>query len=335
MDERKFSEYAPGTLLALLTDAYSRAPEIVGRRKADWADFDAFVYDHLSVLDRCGFVTVEAGTPIGFMSWDPRNLPDSVEIGHNCIVRAHQGKGKGLTQLRIGIDRIGLQNPERIVVRTGAGDFFAPARKMYLTAGFQYRGTTRTNDGLIPETVEYELELAAAARGRKETSMKAIVVYESHWGNTGAVARAVAEGLGPGARALSTAEAEPAAVAGAKLIVAGAPILGFSLPTEKMLSDLKARAGRHKAAPDLSTPSMRAWLERLPKGEGRAAAFDTRLKLTLGNAGAAIARRLEGAGYRLIAKPQRFIVKGTYGPLKDGELERAKAWGAELAKSLG
>jgi flavodoxin len=34
--------------------------------------------------------------------------------------------------------------------------------------------------------------------------MKAIVVYESYWGNTAAVARAIAEGLGPDARAIST-----------------------------------------------------------------------------------------------------------------------------------
>ena len=47
--------------------------------------------------------------------------------------------------------------------------------------------------------------------------MKAIVVYESHWGNTAAIARAIAEGLGPEARALTTAEATGEAVAGADL----------------------------------------------------------------------------------------------------------------------
>jgi hypothetical protein len=41
---------------------------------------------------------------------------------------------------------------------------------------------------------------------------------------------------------------------------------------------------------------------------------------------------LARAGYRHIAADQRFIVKGTYGPLADGEVERAKAWGAELAR---
>jgi hypothetical protein len=43
---------------------------------------------------------------------------------------------------------------------------------------------------------------------------------------------------------------------------------------------------------------------------------------------------LEALGYRPVAKAQRFVVKGKYGPLRDGELERAKAWGAELARAM-
>ena len=60
--------------------------------------------------------------------------------------------------------------------------------------------------------------------------MRAIVVYESHWGNTAAVARAIAEGIGAEARVLSTAEATAAVLAEAELIVAGAPLIGFRLP---------------------------------------------------------------------------------------------------------
>lgn len=54
--------------------------------------------------------------------------------------------------------------------------------------------------------------------------MKAVVVFESHWGNTAAVARAIAEGIGPEARALSTADATEATLAGVDLIVAGATL---------------------------------------------------------------------------------------------------------------
>jgi len=164
--------------------------------------------------------------------------------------------------------------------------------------------------------------------------MKAVVVYESLWGNTAAIARAVAEGIGPEARALSTAEASGAAIADVDLIVAGAPLLAFRLPTEKMRNNLGANPGKAPTPPDLSHPSMRSWLDALPKGSGRSAAFETRLWWSPGGATAAIVRGLERAGYRPVAKSRRFIVKGKYGPLRDGELERARLWGAELAQAM-
>ena len=80
--------------------------------------------------------------------------------------------------------------------------------------------------------------------------MNAVVVYESHWGNTAAVARAIAEGIGPGARALTTDEATPAVLAEADLLVVGAPVIAFGLPREgirrQLAGDIKApRPGRH------------------------------------------------------------------------------------------
>ena len=164
--------------------------------------------------------------------------------------------------------------------------------------------------------------------------MKAIVVYESHWGSTAAIARAIAEGIGPGARALSTAEATAAVIADADLIVAGAPVLGFRLPTEEMLRNIATSPSKASAAPDISHPSMRSWLAALPAGHGRAAAFETRIWWSPGGATGAIDRALQGAGYRLLTKARRFIVKGSSGPLREGELERARQWGADLAKAM-
>lgn len=165
-------------------------------------------------------------------------------------------------------------------------------------------------------------------------TVKAVVVYESLWGNTAAVARAIAEGLGEGARALHTDEATAAALAGVDLVVAGAPILGFALPTEQML----ASQGNATPAPpkpaDLAHPSMRAWLAALPAGKGRAAAFETRIWWSPGSAAKTILARLEGAGYAPVER-EKFIVTGRYGPLKDGEVERARAWGTRLARSRG
>jgi len=76
---------------------------------------------------------------------------------------------------------------------------------------------------------------------------------------------------------------------------------------------------------------MRSWLEALPPGHGAFAAFETGLRWSPGGSTSAIARGLEQAGYRAVMKGQRFVVKGKWGPLRDGELERARRWGAELA----
>lgn len=165
--------------------------------------------------------------------------------------------------------------------------------------------------------------------------MKAVVVYESLWGNTAAIARAIAEGLGEGTRALSTAEAMGAAIAEAELIVAGAPVLGFRLPTEAMRQSVVTSERSAPTPPDLSHPSMRTWLDALPHGRGRSAAFETRIWWSPGGATASIADKLRHVGYPALTKARRFAVKGKYGPLRDGELERARLWGAELARAMG
>jgi hypothetical protein len=164
--------------------------------------------------------------------------------------------------------------------------------------------------------------------------MKAIVVYESLWGNTAAIARAIAEGIGPEARAMSTAEATAAVIAGADLIVAGAPVMAFSLPSEKIRQGQAQNPGK-APPPDLSHPSMRSWLKALPPGGGRYAAFETRVWWSPGGATGGIARGMEQAGHRPIAKPLRFIVsKGGPKALRAGEEEKARAWGAQLAQAM-
>lgn len=163
--------------------------------------------------------------------------------------------------------------------------------------------------------------------------MKAVVVYESLWGNTAAVAGAIAEGLGEGAVALSTAAATPAAIAGADLIVAGAPILGFDLPTEKMRAGLGENLVSAAPKPDLSSPSMRSWLATLPAGSARFASFETRIWWSPGSAAGKIATALAEKGYRPAMGPEKFLVTGKYGPLKAGELDHARAWGASLAQA--
>ena len=64
------------------------------------------------------------------------------------------------------------------------------------------------------------------------------------------------------------------------------------------------------------------------------ASFDTEVRGPFGKGAPTIAKELEGKGYRSVAKPEGFIVQGKYGPLKDGELDRARRWGASLRAVL-
>ena len=165
--------------------------------------------------------------------------------------------------------------------------------------------------------------------------MKAVVVYESLWGNTAAVAHAIAEGIGPGARAVATDGVSPEGVAELDLVVAGAPVFAFSLPTEAIRGRIAHDEADAPIPPDLSHPSLRSWLDELPAGAVRTAAFETRIWWSPRGATGDIEQRFRAAGYTPITKAKKFVVKDKYGPLREGELERARAWGEELAVMIG
>lgn len=163
--------------------------------------------------------------------------------------------------------------------------------------------------------------------------MNAVVVYESYWGNTSEVARAIAEGIGPEAKVLPTDEATDVVLATANLIVVGAPILGFSLAGDSMREQI-SHDEKAPAPADLTHTSMREWLETLPSGDARYAAFETGFKWSPAGAARKIERRMDKAGYVQHAKHERFLVEGTYGPLSEGEYERAREWGARLSHAM-
>lgn len=165
--------------------------------------------------------------------------------------------------------------------------------------------------------------------------MKAVVVYESLWGNTAAIARAIAEGIGQGTQAVTTDGAPVEALADADLIVAGAPVLAFSLPTDAMRDSVAKSEVGAPTPPDLTHPSLRSWLDSLPAGSGRCAAFETRIWWSPRGATGDIEKRLQRAGRRIVSKAHKFVVQDKYGPLREGEVERARQWGAELARALG
>ena len=164
--------------------------------------------------------------------------------------------------------------------------------------------------------------------------MNALVVYESVWGNTAAVARAIAEGIGSDARAVPTSEATAEVLADVDLMVAGAPLMGFTLPTEDTRKSIKRDKKHRDNPPDLSHPSMRSWLKALSERSGFSAAFETRFSRSPGSSAKRIEKALAAAGYRSVVQRERFIITGTYGPLKDGEIDRAREWGKAIANAV-
>ncbi len=162
--------------------------------------------------------------------------------------------------------------------------------------------------------------------------MRVLVVYESMFGNTALVAQAIAEGLGAWVE-VHTADAGTAPdVSGADAVVVGAPTHAFGLSRPSTRHDA---AGRGALTPP-DRPGVREWLAAIPHVELPAATFDTVVArpLLLGSAAGKAAKALRKAGYRLIAPPESFWVRDTSGPLREGELERARRWGEQLAATL-
>jgi len=168
--------------------------------------------------------------------------------------------------------------------------------------------------------------------------MDAVVVFESMWGNTSAIARAIAAGLGGDTVALTTDAATPAVIEASRLVVAGAPVHALNLPTEASRANASAkRQGEHGLAADVTHQPMRDWLDSLPRGQRRYAAFETRIRGPLGHGAArAIARHLTDLGYTELEEPRGFTVALTTRSsepaalLLPGQEEEAHRWGEHL-----
>jgi hypothetical protein len=163
--------------------------------------------------------------------------------------------------------------------------------------------------------------------------MKAVVVYESLFGNTAAIARAIAEGIGSDTEALTTDEGTDAVIADAEVIVAGAPVIAFGLASDKTREGIGGGEKDPDHPADVAHPSLKSWLESLPAGAGSAAAFETRLWWSPRGVTGTIEHGLRAAGYRIVGKAQKFVVDGSHGPLREGELDRAREWGRRLAEA--
>ena len=167
--------------------------------------------------------------------------------------------------------------------------------------------------------------------------MRALVVYESMYGNTAAVGEAIAASLraqGFDAEGRLVSEIDPAETAEVDLLLVGGPthVHGMSRASTR-----KAAASDEKNtfAATLE-PGLREWLKRLPPGESRlAGAFDTRIDkpvILTGSAAKGIRRLLEAAGFQLVLNPECFLVSGE-NQLLAGELEHAEVWAEAIGSA--
>jgi flavodoxin len=163
--------------------------------------------------------------------------------------------------------------------------------------------------------------------------MRALVVYESMFGNTELVARQVADGLAGYAqveiREVSEAPSMPDELL--DLVVLGGPTHAFSMSRESTREDARRQGATHGEV----CTGLREWLDGLPRGAHHpmVATFDTRVTKVRRIPGSAARRAAKIAGklgYPVTEPPESFFVEDIDGPLSDGELERARAWGDQI-----
>jgi hypothetical protein len=167
-------------------------------------------------------------------------------------------------------------------------------------------------------------------------TMRALVLFESAFGNTQEIAQAIADGLSAH-MLVDLTEVGAADDLGHELdlLVVGGPTQGFSMSRPGTRESAAKQASRGLVSPGIG---LREWLARVQGvSPGAAAAFDTRFnkpRWLTGSAARAAEKRLRELGCRIAAPAESFFVTGMTGPLVDGELDRARRWGDRLGSTV-
>ena len=160
--------------------------------------------------------------------------------------------------------------------------------------------------------------------------MSTLVVYESMWGNTRRVAEAAAEGLGDDVPVVNVAEAPVPLPQDVDTLIVGGPTHAFSMSRASTRQDSQTK-GAHEAH---VTSGIREWLGALPASDRViVATFDTRVASVRhlpGSAAKSAAREVRRHRLGRVIATESFYVADMAGPPLDGELDRARAWGASL-----
>jgi hypothetical protein len=165
---------------------------------------------------------------------------------------------------------------------------------------------------------------------------RALVVYESVFGDARAIAHAIADGLRPAVPAdvVAAAEAPSDLPADVSLLVVGGPNHAFGMPRPSTREGAVKQYGASVADPDTG---LHEWLEAVHAASApAAAAFDTRggghpMLAKIDHAARTEEKLLGKLGAEIVAPAEHFFVVDAKGPLVDGEEDRARRWGETLA----
>jgi hypothetical protein len=169
--------------------------------------------------------------------------------------------------------------------------------------------------------------------------MRALVVYESLYGNTAGIAAAIAAGFGDAGATVTARNVDdvtPEAVSRWDVLVVGGPTHAHGM-TRVTTRSTAVHDDKNTYDDPTVDEGLRAWLGDLAPADGRAAAaFDTRIDIPAILSGAAserIAAGLSQRGFRLAVPRESFVVTKT-NELVGGELARARAWGRSIAETF-
>ncbi len=147
--------------------------------------------------------------------------------------------------------------------------------------------------------------------------MKTLIIYDSLYGNTEKVAQAVKSALNGEVLIQRISEANLANLQSGDLLILGSPTQGGN--STKVMQEFI----NNISADTLNNISVVAFDTRLPQ----------KILGIFGYAAGKITAILKKKGATLVGTPGGFFVKGSKGPLKEGELERVTNWAKDLTTS--
>lgn len=155
--------------------------------------------------------------------------------------------------------------------------------------------------------------------------MKTLLLFDSYFGNTEKIARAIAKAFDGDQEFVikRNNETTPEELSNYNLLIVGSPTRGFQ-PTEDVAKLIKSIPAKKLYRIKIATFDTRVLLETIKSK------FARKMVDIGGYAAKTIDKRLVQKGAVSVTAPEGFYVMDTEGPLKEGELERAEEWGKQI-----